>query len=71
MPLVCDHNLQKYFLIDYSFILTGTLKVLIAEVAIGSSVKTLCEKGDALLLEETGKVSNKFKVFFLILNILL
>lgn len=31
--------------------------MLLAEVAVGSSVKALCEKGDALLLEETGKVS--------------
>lgn len=61
---MCDHNLQKYFLNLFNspiyIIITGTLKVLLAEVAVGSSVKTLCEKGDALLLEETGKVSNVF-----------
>lgn len=44
-------------------------------VAVGSSVKELCEKGDNLLLEETGKVSlsnlshvlcwfNKIKLLF-------
>lgn len=39
--------------------------MLLAEVAVGSSVKTLCEKGDALLLEETGKVSlTELNIFF-------
>lgn len=34
----------------------GTLKTLLEAVQVGVSVKELCEKGDALLLEETGKV---------------
>lgn len=32
-----------------------------AAVAVGVSVKELCEKGDSLLLEETGKVFKKEK----------
>lgn len=36
---------------------TGVLKQLIEATKAGASVKALCEKGDKLLLNETGNVS--------------
>lgn len=42
-------------------IVNRTLKTLLESIQVGASVKELCEKGDALLLEETGKVFKKEK----------
>lgn len=42
-------------------IVNRTLKTLVDSVKPGQSVRELCEKGDSLLLEETGKVFKKEK----------
>lgn len=42
-------------------IVNRTLKTLVESVEPGKSVRELCEKGDGLLLEETGKVFKKEK----------
>lgn len=42
-------------------IVNRTLNTLIESVKVGVGVKELCDKGDALLLEETGKVFKKEK----------
>ncbi|KAJ6644192.1 Proliferation-associated protein 2G4, partial [Pseudolycoriella hygida] len=42
-------------------IVNRTLNTLIESVQVGIGVKELCDKGDALLLEETGKVFKKEK----------
>jgi len=42
-------------------IVNRTLNTLIESVQVGVGVKELCDKGDALLLEETGKVFKKEK----------
>jgi len=42
-------------------IVNRTLKALIESVEAGKSVREICEKGDGLLLEETGKVFKKEK----------
>lgn len=42
-------------------IVNRTLKTLIESTLPGKSVKEICEKGDSLLLEETGKVFKKEK----------
>lgn len=42
-------------------IVNRTLKTLVANVQPGKSARELCEQGDALLLEETGKVFKKEK----------
>lgn len=38
-------------------ILLGTLKTIVDLCVVDASVRDICTKGDALLLEETGKVS--------------
>lgn len=42
-------------------IVNRTLKTLIESTLPGKSVKEICEKGDSLLLEKTGKVFKKEK----------
>lgn len=55
-----------FLLFSYKFVFyifhPGTLKAVISLLKPGASVKEICEKGDQLLLEETGKVSI-FSVF--------
>ncbi|NWU94594.1 PA2G4 protein, partial [Upupa epops] len=39
----------------------GVLRAVVEEAAPGASVLCLCEKGDALIMEETGRIFKKEK----------